>query len=269
MQLATLNDVFTRAASRGSECVILAQAHGSEWKPISGDALYWRVQRLAAWLQAQGLRKGDRVALLSENRWEWAVVDYACLTLGLVDAPMFPTLSAEQTAAQIKDSGATVAFVSTADVAKKVQGSVQTIVSMDGSEGTIAFGPIVAGDEPGTRDVDFEALRATIQPDDLATLIYTSGTTGDAKGVMLSHGNIAANLSMTTEIYHFNQNDVAMSFLPLSHVTARHIDYLFYADNVTVAYVSRAERVFAGHGRGKANDLCCRAARVRTRAPVG
>ncbi|GAA3765234.1 AMP-dependent synthetase/ligase [Terriglobus aquaticus] len=243
MQLATLNDVFSRVAARGSKRVILSQEHSGEWKPISGDALYWRVRRLAAWLQAQGLQKGDRVALLAENRWEWAVVDFACLALGLVDAPMFPTLSAEQTAAQIRDSGAKLAFVSTAEVAKKVQGSVQTIVSMDASEGTIALAPLVAGDEPATRDADFDAIRATIQPDDLATLIYTSGTTGDAKGVMLSHGNIASNLSMTTEIYHFNQDDVAVSFLPLSHVTARHIDYLFYADNVTIAYVSRAERV--------------------------
>ena len=109
MQLATLNDVFSRTASRGKERVILTQEHGADWKPISGDALYWRVRRLAAWLQAQGLQKGDRVALLSENRWEWAVVDFACLTLGLVDAPMFPTLNAEQTTAQIKDSGARIA----------------------------------------------------------------------------------------------------------------------------------------------------------------
>ncbi len=243
MQLSTLNDVFARAASRGGERVILTQEHGAEWKPISGDALYWRVRRLAAWLESQGVQKGDRIALLAENRWEWALEDFACLALGLVDAPMFPTLSEEQTAAQIRDSGAKIAFVSTAEVAKKVQGTVGTVVSMDGTEGTIAFAPLVAGDEPASRDAAFDAQRATIQPGDLATLIYTSGTTGDAKGVMLTHGNIAANLSMTTEIYHFNQNDIAVSFLPLSHVTARHIDYLFYADNVTIAYVSRAERV--------------------------
>ena len=243
MQLSTLNDVFSRAVSRGSERVILSQEHGSEWQPISGDALYWRVRRLAGWLESKGVQKGDRIALLAENRWEWAVVDFACLTLGLADAPMFPTLSPEQTAAQIKDSGAKIAFVSTAEVAKKVHGAVDTIVSMDGAEGTIAFAPLVAGDEPGTRDSAFDAQRATLQPDDLATLIYTSGTTGDAKGVMLTHGNLAANLSMTTEIYHFKATDIAVSFLPLSHVTARHIDYLFYADNVTIAYVSRAERV--------------------------
>lgn len=243
MQLATLNDVFSRAVARGTERVILAQDSKNEWQPISGKALYWRVRRLASWLEAQGAQKGDRIALLAENRWEWAVVDFACLSLGLVDAPMFPTLSPEQTAAQIKDSGAKIAFVSTAEVAKKVQGSVDIIVSMDAAEGTFPFAPIVAGPEPSTRDASFDAQRASVRPDDLATLIYTSGTTGDAKGVMLTHGNIAANLSMTTEIYHFNQSDTAVSFLPLSHVTARHIDYLFYADNVTLAYVSRAERV--------------------------
>ncbi len=84
---------------------------------------------------------------------------------------------------------------------------------------------------------------SVIQPGDLATIIYTSGTTGDAKGVMLTHGNIASNLTMTTGIFQFGSDDLMVSFLPLSHVTARHIDYLFFSENVTLAYVGRPERV--------------------------
>ncbi len=245
MQLSTLNDVFARAVSRGSETVILEHGADGTWKPLSADALYWRVQRMAAWLQAHGVKKGDRVALLAENRWEWAVVDFACLAIGAVDAPMFPTLTAEQMRKQITDCGARLAFVSTAEVYRKVRdiGGLETVVAMDVVEGAESFAAIVAGEEPSTRDAAFDAARQTVMPDDLATLIYTSGTTGDAKGVMLTHGNIAANLSMTTEIYHFKTSDTTVSFLPLSHVTARHIDYLFYADGVTLAYVSRAERV--------------------------
>ncbi len=244
MQLTTLNDVFARAVSRGSERVILEHRADGDWSPISSDALYWRVHRLANWLRGRGIGKGDRVALLAENRWEWAVVDFACLAIGAVDVPMFPTLTAEQIRKQITDSGARIAFVSTAEVYRKVQGvgGLQTI-AMDAVEGAESFGAIVAGDEPASRDAAFDAVRGEIGPEDLATLIYTSGTTGDAKGVMLTHGNIAANLSMTTEIYHFKPTDTTVSFLPLSHVTARHIDYLFYADGVTLAYVSRAERV--------------------------
>ncbi len=245
MQLSTLNDVFARAVSRGGERIILEHGADGSWSPITSDQMYWRVQRMAAWLRAHGVSKGDRVALLAENRWEWAVVDFACLAIGAVDAPMFPTLTAEQIARQIRDCGARMAFVSTPEVYRKVTGieGVETIVCMDAVEGVESFRAIVDGPEPATRDAAFDAAAKAIQPDDLATLIYTSGTTGDAKGVMLTHGNIAANLSMTTDIYRFKPTDSTVSFLPLSHVTARHIDYLFYAERVTLAYVSRAERV--------------------------
>ncbi len=245
MQLTTLNDVFSQATSRGSETIILEHGADGGWKPLSSDALYWRVVRLAAWLQAHGVQKGDRVALLAENRWEWAVVDFACLAIGAVDAPMFPTLTAEQMRKQIADCGARLAFVSTAEVHAKVReiAGLETIVAMDAVEGAESFSLIVAGDEPATRDTAFDEVRQAIVPDDLATLIYTSGTTGDAKGVMLTHGNIASNLTATTGIYRFKNTDTTVSFLPLSHVTARHIDYLFFAENVTIAYVSRAERV--------------------------
>ncbi len=245
MQLSTLNDVFSHATSRGAGTVILEHGADGSWKPLSSNALYWRVVRMAAWLQAHGVKKGDRVALLAENRWEWAVVDFACLAIGAVDAPMFPTLTAEQMRKQITDCGAKLAFVSTAEVFAKIRniGGLETVVSMDTVEGAESFSAIVTGDEPATRDAAFDELGQTVGPEDLATLIYTSGTTGDAKGVMLTHGNIASNLTATTGIYHFNSTDTTVSFLPLSHVTARHIDYLFYAENVTIAYVSRAERV--------------------------
>ena len=246
MQLDTLNDVFRNATSRGAERAALTQ-NGDEWLPISCNALYWRTRRLAAWLQDHGVGKGDRVALIAENRWEWAVTDFACLAIGAVDVPMFPTLTADQTEAQLRDSGARIAFVSTEDLARKVAktGCVESIVVMEkGAEGLgVGFGTIVDGEEPGERDAAFDASLAAIQGSDLATIIYTSGTTGDAKGVMLTHGNIASNLTMTTGIFRFGPEDLMVSFLPLSHVTARHIDYLFYAENVTLAYVGRPERV--------------------------
>jgi long-chain acyl-CoA synthetase len=246
MQLRTLNDVFLNATSRGAERAILTPS-GDRWLPISCNALYWRTRRLAAWLLSQGIAKGDRVALIAENRWEWPVTDFACLAIGAVDVPMFPTLTADQTAAQLRDSGAKIVFVSTSDLAAKVRksGLAVTIVVMDAGEGPedIAFGSLVAGDEPGARDAAFDAALQAIQPNDIATIIYTSGTTGDAKGVVLTHGNIASNLTETTELFRFGAEDLMVSFLPLSHVTARHIDYLFYAENVTLAYVSRPERV--------------------------
>ncbi len=244
MQLRTLNDVFVHATSRGAERAILTQV-GDDWQPVSCDAMYWRTRRLAAWLQAQGVAKGDRVALIAENRWEWAVTDFACLAIGAVDVPMFPTLTAAQTAAQLQDSGARIAFVSTPSLLPKVLGvgSIETVVVMDHEGEGISFASLTQGDETSARDASFDETLRAIEPADLATIIYTSGTTGDAKGVMLTHGNIASNLSMTTELFQFGPDDLMVSFLPLSHVTARHIDYLFFAENVTLAYVGRAERV--------------------------
>lgn len=244
MELRTLNDVFRNATSRGSERAILTPV-GDRWEAISCDALYSRTRRLAAWLQSQGIAKGDRVGLIAENRWEWAVTDFASLAIGAVDVPMFPMLTADQTKAQLADSGAKIVFVSTQDVAKKVAGTgfAGTIVSMDSGEIGIPFADLVKGEDSSARDAAFDQALASVQPEDIATIIYTSGTTGDAKGVMLSHGNIASNLSMTTELFRFGAEDLMVSFLPLSHVTARHIDYLFYAENVTLAYVNRPERV--------------------------
>ncbi|AFL88037.1 AMP-forming long-chain acyl-CoA synthetase [Terriglobus roseus DSM 18391] len=246
MQLRTLNDVFRNATSRGQSRAILSPS-GDQWLPISCDALYWRTRRLAAWLMAQGITKGDRVALIAENRWEWPVTDFACLAIGAIDVPMFPTLTADQTEAQLRDSGAKIVFVSTPDLATKIlkSGLDVTVVVMDAEASSqhIAFADLVAGEEPGTRDADFDATLQAIEPGDIATIIYTSGTTGDAKGVVLTHGNIASNLTETTDLFRFGAEDLMVSFLPLSHVTARHIDYLFYAENVTLAYVSRPERV--------------------------
>lgn len=244
MDLRTLNDVFLKATSRGRERAILTPV-GEQWEAISCDALYWRTRRLAAWMQSQGIAKGDRVGLIAENRWEWAVTDFASLAIGAIDVPMFPTLTPDQTRAQLADSGAKIVFVSTQDVAKKVVGTgfTGTVVAMDAGEIGIPFGDLVVGEESSDRDAAFDQAVASVQPEDTATIIYTSGTTGDAKGVVLTHGNIASNLSMTTELFRFGADDLMVSFLPLSHVTARHIDYLFYAENVTLAYVSRPERV--------------------------
>jgi len=248
MKLTTLNDVLLIAGSKGEATVAMRQDAGGAWHSIASSEMMGHVRGLAAWLRAQGVTKGDRVALIAENRWEWAVTDFATMAVGAVGVPLFPTLTADQTAAQLKDSGAKICVVSTADLAKKVLGSqkvtsVETVVLMETKDpfaGVVMFADAIAS----APNADFETLLKSVGPDDLATIIYTSGTTGDAKGVMLTHGNVASNLSMTTDLYgSFTAKDSCVSFLPLSHVTARHIDYLFYALDVTVAYCGKVERL--------------------------
>ena len=173
------------------------------WRPISSDQIYQRVRALGKTLLEWGAQKGDRIALIGENRWEWAVSDFATLAIGTANVPIYPTLTGEQIAALMQDAGCRIAIVSTRQQFEKlaaVRGKTQLerIVIMDSvgaPDGAIPFSQVVAGaDERGSeRDPEFDALAHSVQPDDLATLIYTSGTTGEPKGVMLTHGNIAAN----------------------------------------------------------------------------
>src|SRR5271167_5155546 len=118
--LSSVNDVLVRATGSGDRAVMLWQDADGAWKPITSNELYGRVRALADVFRGWGLRKGDRIAILSENRWEWAVTDFAALAIGAVDVPLYPTLTAEQAAYALKDSGARVVVVSTRAQYEKV-----------------------------------------------------------------------------------------------------------------------------------------------------
>ena len=253
--LKTVNDVFFRACSGGDERAMQWRDTAGKWQSITGRQLYQRVRAFAHALSGWGIGEGDRVALLAENRWEWPVVDFAVLALGAVDVPLYSTLTAQQVAAMLADSGARVIVVSTAAQYEKVaairdQTQIEKIVMMDRvPEGTQAvwFGDFVPADAPGDgsaeRDAEFDRRAYDVQPDDLATIIYTSGTTGESKGVMLTHGNLASNLNVSTLPYSWGRQDSCISFLPLSHITARHVDYALFCHGATVAYCSQFDQL--------------------------
>ena len=119
--LATMNDVLVKATGRGDAVVMLGQDADGAWKPITSNELYGRVRALADVLRGWGLAKGDRVAILSENRWEWAVTDFATLAIGGVDVPLYPTLTPEQIGYMLRDSGAKVAVVSSREMYEKLR----------------------------------------------------------------------------------------------------------------------------------------------------
>ena len=245
LNLKTLNDILFIIAASNRERAILTQDSAGAWHPISGSRIYQRVRSVADAFSGWGIRKGDRIAILGENRWEWAIADFAALALGAVDVPIYPTLTAEQTAILLADSGARIAVVSTRAQYEKVaqtrsQTAIEHIVLMDeeGTADAVLFSSLIrdADARNAARDTEFDRRAYDVRPDDLATLIYTSGTTGEPKGVMLTHGNIASNINYSTAGFGFLESDSSISFLPLSHITARHLDYALYAQNVTVAY---------------------------------
>jgi long-chain acyl-CoA synthetase len=221
----------------------MLQRRAQGWMPVSSAEIYRGVVGVARALESWGVRKGDRVAILSENRPEWMIADFAALALGAVTVPIYSTQTTEQTSFVLNDSGARVIAVSTRHQLEKVQTiqrhtPVERILVMDEVETAHAVhmqGLMLRG--PGCFDPEFDARAQSIGPDDLATIIYTSGTTGTPKGAMLTHGNLASNISHSMEGFDVGTKaEVSISFLPLSHVTARHADCALLYRGVVLAY---------------------------------
>ena len=201
-------------------------------------------RRGAAALARSGLKRGDRAAILSENRIEWALADWSCLCAGVVDVPIYSTLPAYQVAYILEDSGAALVFVSDAEQLEKVREAAGgltrevEVVVFDGSaagDGAVSWDDFLARGDDATLD-DFVAGAKEADPGDVATMIYTSGTTGQPKGVMLTHNNVASNIWASGQILEVSPSDASISFLPLSHVLQRMVDYMFFAGGCTVTH---------------------------------
>jgi long-chain acyl-CoA synthetase len=242
MEPQTLNDIFLSIAERNSAIVMMGR-EAAGWVPISAQELYRGVLATASALARWGVVQGDRVAILSENRPEWTIADFACLLLGAVTVPVYCTLTAEQTAYILRDSGARAIFVSSDQHLQKVlsiftQTDLEKIIVMDlveNSRAAYMHDLMQAG--PEGRDLELETQARKIKPDDLATIVYTSGTTGTSKGAMLTHGNMTSNLICSLLGFEIKPGEVSVSFLPLSHITARHVDFAMLRLGVTLAYV--------------------------------
>jgi long-chain acyl-CoA synthetase len=243
MSLQNLNDILLAVYKSRRDRVML-QKRASGWVPISSTEIYRGVVGLARTLERWGVRKGDRVAILSENRPEWTITDFAVLSLGAVTVPIYATQTAEQTSYILNDSGTRVIAVSTKYQLEKIMGiqrqtPVERILVMDPVENAPAVMQELMLQGPTDSDAEFDARAQAISPDDLATIIYTSGTTGVPKGAMLTHGNMASNIACSMEAFGFGTKDeLSVSFLPLSHVTARHVDFALLYRGVVLAYCS-------------------------------
>jgi long-chain acyl-CoA synthetase len=246
MSLSTLNDVFFAACEHNLDRAMLHREHG-KWLPVSSSDFHRNVARTSHALKEWGVQAGYRVAILSENRPEWPIADFAILLLGAVTVPVYATLTPEQTAYTLCDSGSSVIFVSSEHQLRKVlailpQTQVQKIVVMDHLQipGDLSASCMLMdqflNQGPSTLDAETESFARSIRPDDLATIIYTSGTTGTSKGAMLTHGNMASNINCSLLGFDMRPGLISISFLPLSHVTARHVDLALLYHGVTLAY---------------------------------
>ena len=195
------------------------------------------------------------MGLLSENRPEWLLADYACLCSSVTDVPIYPTLPAEQIPYLLNDSGARALFVSTPEQARKVASvraqapGVQWIIGFaadkdDGCDYTLAeLEALGAAEDSRERATLFKEQALAVTPDQLVTLIYTSGTTGNPKGVMLTQDNLCSNVLATKATMPVSTADTALSFLPLSHIFERTGDYFLFANGVRIAYAESIDTV--------------------------
>ncbi len=257
----TLTQLFFDATAKSTGNAALRFKRDGVWHDISHAELLTRVRQTAFALQEMGLARGDRVAILSENRPEWAVADFACLTAALADVPIYPTLPAEQMIHILNDSGAVALFVSNAEQASKIARirpdvpALRRVISFTspapiGCDITLdAFIAEGAAVDTPERAAAWKTSALSVQPDDLATLIYTSGTTGLPKGVMLTHDNLYSNVQGSLPVLEPQSGDVALSFLPLSHIFERMAGhFMLFAGGCTIAYAESIDAVAANLG---------------------
>ena len=253
-EIRTLCDVFASAAASGNPKLLISKVDG-EWRPVSAKDFGFTVRALSLGLNTLGIQPGDRVAILSENRPEWAIADFASLTTGLTDVPIYPTLPGDQIAYMLRDSGSVAIFVSNrvqAEKVKEIRGqlpALKTVIGFDEVPGLtdMSIAELERRGAQGDTDETTARYRSealSVKPDDIATIIYTSGTTGEPKGVMLTHDNIFSNVAASRKAIPFGGSDVALSFLPLSHIFERMAGhYLMWATGTSIAYAESIDTV--------------------------
>jgi long-chain acyl-CoA synthetase len=250
----TLAGLFARAAKDKNRADALNFKQNGEWKPISSAQMIERAENIALGLYSLGLRKGDKIALMSANCPEWTLTDAGCQFGGFVDVPIYTTLNAHQVEYILKDSGSQILFLQDKDFFQNLQAIAPRLVelkklvffcadevemenSMSLSE-LETLGAQLKQEQPGL----IKELSSAVKTDDIATLIYTSGTTGEPKGVMLSHSNLITNVLDASERYDFSAKDTPLSVLPLSHIFERTGMYLYIWHGMAVHYAESVDK---------------------------
>jgi long-chain acyl-CoA synthetase len=250
----TLVDYFRHAAASGKAELLVSKVDGA-WKALSASEFGERTKGLALGLALLGVDRQDRVAILSENRPEWPMTDFATLSLGAMTVPIYTTYLAPQVEYILRDSLAKVVVVSNAIELQKVLDvrdrcpelrSVVVLEAVPWSQGQAVPFETVVQKGLAVLSADPEAWEdraASLLPTDLATMIYTSGTTGEPKGAILTHGNFVANVATCSTLFDVTPEMIALSFLPLSHVFERMVDYLFFSRATTITYAESIDRL--------------------------
>ena len=255
MNANSLGAAIAQSCTAHAEKTALMYKSDGAYRSTSYRELGLSASVVANELLDQGINPGDRVALISANRPEWAMVDIACLTIGAVLVPIYTSLSSAQVQYIVQDSGASILFAENERLAAKARelkssGELKSIYLFEHAESSPpdeTHLQVLLEQKKGKTSADTDTvleLRRNVERDELATIIYTSGTTGLPKGVMLTHGNLLANMEGVMEILDIGPGDVMLSLLPLAHVFERLAGhFLPLSQGATVAYAQSPRTV--------------------------
>lgn len=246
--LTRVFDFITRYKEEFSKPIMVAGKREGKWKTYSTDEFIEIIDNISKAMLARGVKKGDRIALMSGNRPEWNFVDFAANQIGAAIVPLYPTLSSQDLTYIIADAEVRSIFVSNAELTGKVKTALkennleinlftfEKIDDLPTLDDVIAFGK--------EQDIDLKPYKDAVSEDDLLTLIYTSGTTGKPKGVLLTHKNVMSNVNASNHLLKTEYNK-ALSFLPLCHIFERMVVYLYFSRGVQIYYAENLDNIVA------------------------
>ncbi len=249
MQVTRLFDLISSQLERFPKPDALSCKVNGHWVKYSTQQFKEYADQFSYGLLASGLNKGDKIGIIANNRPEWNFADMGALQTGILNVPVYPTISEKDLKYILNHAEVKMVFVSTAELYHKVNAaakdipSIKAVYTFNDVAGAKNWNEII---ELGKKNPDperLEKIKASVHPGDLATLIYTSGTTGVPKGVMLSHDNILKNCEATETLCPFDKSWRALSFLPLNHVYERMLSYLYMYYGISIYYAESMETI--------------------------
>lgn len=249
MQITRVFDILDQLKSNYIKEDIVAAKENNVWKKYSTEDFISNINYVSYGLLNLGLKPGDKVAVISNNRPEWNFVDFGCQQAGIISVPIFPTISTHDLQFILNNAEVKAVFLSSKDIYAKLVSieneipTVKYVHSFNEIEGVNHFSNFIEYGKKHPREAEIEAIKKEIHPHDLFTILYTSGTTGVPKGVMLSHSNLLSNVLASVNLAPFKPWWKALSFLPLNHVYERMVTTLYLHQGVSIYYAEGIETV--------------------------
>lgn len=225
--------------------------YNGEWQSLSTEEFYQKAQQVSRSLIKLGVKKGDKIALIStNNRTEWCIMDLGILQLGAVTVPIYPTITAPEYEYVLNHSESQYCFISDVEILEKLNTvrknipTLKEVYSFDSIPNCTSWTSLLSEEEDSKTQELVEAAKAAVNSEDLATIIYTSGTTGVPKGVMLNHNNIVTNVLSSSKRLPLEIGKThALSFLPVCHIYERVILYIYYYKGIGIYFAESIEKI--------------------------